>query len=306
MVDGELGRPPVRVTAGGGLELGRGRFRRGAGRRATRRAGRAPRAPARRPAGGTSRVLDPAQLQHVVRPTGLGPRSDHRALPATEGLAADDGACDVAVDVGVAHLDLVRPPGAVGRVERPDAAGQPEGEGVLHADSASSRSRTASKPSTGPKHSVRANQSSGPHAVEDAGRPQVRRARDGARFEQPALVRFGGGQAPGAASRSAARPADPWWSPASVAGPSWRERTASTSWCSEALGRGDVADQDGQRRGRAFLPGVPEGGAGQVGGGQVEVGLGHDHECVLPRRLGHERRARGEAGEELRGLEGSR
>ena len=91
---------------------------------------------------------------------------------------------------------------------------------------------------------------------------------------------------------------------ASVAGPRSEGTDGVDQLGSETLGGGDVAHQDGQRRGRALLPGVPEGGAGQVGGGQVEVGLGHDHERVLPRRLGHQRRARGEAGEELRRLEG--
>ena len=76
-------------------------------------------------------VVHPRQLQDVVRASGLGPRPDDGALPATERLAAHDGAGGDAVDVGIAHLGPLRPVRTVARVERPDAAREPVGQRVL-------------------------------------------------------------------------------------------------------------------------------------------------------------------------------
>ena len=60
--------------------------------------------------GGRQRHLSPArELRHVVRAARLRARPHRRGLPAAEGLAAHDRACDVAIHVEGAGLDAVDP-----------------------------------------------------------------------------------------------------------------------------------------------------------------------------------------------------
>lgn len=102
-------------------------------------------------------VVPGAELGDVVRSAGLGTRAQHRALPAAEGLALHDRAGDVPVDVGVADLDAVEPVRDLVVVEEWMPPVRPKPVSFCQAI-ASSRSRAAIRPSTGPKHSVRWNQ----------------------------------------------------------------------------------------------------------------------------------------------------
>ena len=77
--------------------------------------------------------LAPAgELEDVVRASHLRAGTDRRGLPAAEGLAADHGAGDGAVDVEVARLDPVTPAGDLAVVQALDPAresvGRPVGE----------------------------------------------------------------------------------------------------------------------------------------------------------------------------------
>ncbi len=74
------------------------------------------------------------ERRHVVRPAGLRPAADRRALPPAERLAADDRTGDVPVDVGVADLDPAQPAIDLVLVERVDPAGEPERRRVLQLD----------------------------------------------------------------------------------------------------------------------------------------------------------------------------
>ena len=163
---------------------------------------------------------------------------------------------------------------------------------------ACSRSRAASNPSTGPKHSVVANQSSArtPSRMPGDHRSGVPATGRGVRSQcwwASVVVK--------AARQLLARRLDQRaHRRTGVGGRSELEGAHGVDQLGlEALRGGDVAHQDGQRRGGALLPGMPEGGAGQVGGRQIEVGLGHDDQRVLSRRLGHERCRGGQACEEL-------
>ena len=75
-----------------------------------------------------------AELQQVVEPAGLGATADARALPTAEGLAPHDRPGGVAIHVCVADLDPLQPAVGLGGVERVDAAGQAELDGVLELD----------------------------------------------------------------------------------------------------------------------------------------------------------------------------
>src|SRR5699024_9589746 len=72
-----------------------------------------------------------ALLGDVIRAARLRTGADGGALPAAEGLAADDSAGDAALDVGVTHLDALAPVGGLVAVDGVYAAGQREASGVL-------------------------------------------------------------------------------------------------------------------------------------------------------------------------------
>ena len=63
-------------------------------------------------------------LCHVVRAASLGARSHDGLLPPAEGLALNNRTGDAAVDVGIAHLNVVDPVLNLGVVKRVNAAGQ--------------------------------------------------------------------------------------------------------------------------------------------------------------------------------------
>ena len=63
-------------------------------------------------------------LRHVVRAAGLSTRAHDGLLPTAEGLALHNRAGNAAVDVGIAHLNVVDPVLNLGVIKRVDAASQ--------------------------------------------------------------------------------------------------------------------------------------------------------------------------------------
>ena len=125
--------------------------------------------------------------EHVVGAARLGRGTDARPLPAAEGLAADDGAGDRPVDVGVADLDPVQPVGHLGRIQAVDPTREAVGHGVLHGDGLLEVGHPHDA-EHGPEALGEVEPGSGPDARAHAGPPSVSRPGEGLGGHQPGLA----------------------------------------------------------------------------------------------------------------------
>ena len=248
-----------------------------------------PRGP-REPAGvvlrHVGRVLPPADLRDVVRSTGLGAGADGRRLPAAERLALHDRPGDVPVDVRVAHLDALQPVVDLGLVERVQTAREAERDGVLQVDRLVER-LDAHDAEHRPEALGGVEPRAGGDAVLHARGPQPALVVELPGRDEPRLPRVERGQRPQQlARRGLGERAD---GGAEVGRrPDAQGRDGVGELAAQAVGATRGADEDRERRGRALLPGVPEGAAHQVGDGEVHVRGRRDDQRVLAGRLGED------------------
>src|SRR5439155_19356817 len=120
-----------------------------------------------------------------------------RGRPTAEGLAADDGTGDGAVDVEVAGFDAVHPARDIALVQRLDPAGEAERLRVGELDRPL-EILSAHESQHGSEALGAVKEGAGTHTELDTGRPELRLSRRRARLEHPLLAVGGGRQrAPG-------------------------------------------------------------------------------------------------------------
>src|SRR5262249_50715400 len=148
--------------------------------------------------GGEGFAADAAvgELEDVVGAAHLGAGADRGGLPAPEGLAADDGARDGAVDVEVARLDAVGPAGDLTIVEALDPGREAVRCSVGEVDRLVQILR-AHETEHGAEAFGDVKERAGADAELDSGRPEVRMLRDLARLEKPLLAGVERGESAG-------------------------------------------------------------------------------------------------------------
>ena len=244
-----------------------------------------------------------AHLRDVVGAAGLGTRTHDGLLPTAEGLALDDGAGNPAVDVGVAHLDVVHPVLDFLVVERVDAAGEPVTSGVLPRDGLLEGvcMHDAEHWAEALVHVVPGTRL---YVIANARGPQGALLVELLRLEQPRLAWLQPGQA---AQELLARSLDEAIHRRGdvVAGADLKGLGGIDKLRAQALRGAGGADEDDERGGGALLARVAERGVVEVRDGQVRVRGRGDDERILAGGLRHEAHLRAPGAEERAGVRGA-
>ena len=188
----------------------------------------------------------------------------------------------MAIDVGIADLNPIKPALDLGRVKRLYAAGEPVLDLVLPGDRRVEVG-SAHEPEHRSEALVQVEPRTGPDPGADTRRPDVTSLVDAQRLHEPVLARFQHGQAPqqffaGGLDQRAHHGGRV----EGIADPQAPHRIGEPR-----LERGIVVHgrfDDGQARGRAFLAGMTERRSDEVLDREVDVGgLGDDHRVLAAR-----------------------
>ena len=242
-------------------------------------------------------------LCHVVRAASLGARSHDGLLPPAEGLALNNRTGDAAVDVGIAHLNVVDPVLNLGVVKRVNAAGQAIA-GVILPGNSLFQGIGVHDAQDGAEALVLVVPRARLHIIADARGPQGAFLVELFRLEQPLLARLELGQT---AQELLARRFRQ-----TVHGGSDIEARARLKGLdrvqqlgAQALGLAGRADEDNQGGRRTLLAGVAKGGVVEVIDGQIRVRGWGDDERVLAGSLRHNVHLRLPRTEERAGIGGA-